>query len=210
MAKNPPYSKINSLLNKFYSWKNFRSSKKFYLVILILGILLLAIYKKSWFIAAMVNGSPVSNLELQMKLNNQFRSQILNQLINEKIIMDEARKANIILQDTEISQKIADIEKNVGGKETLDGLLTQQGQTRNTLKDQVRVQLAITKLYEKEATISAEEIIKFVETNKDQLQATDSAKQADEAENLLKQQKLSQIFNEKFQTLRQSAKITIF
>ena len=37
-----------------------------------------------------------------------------------------------------------------------------------------------------------------------------SEKQVKEAADLLKQQKLSQIFNEKFQSLRQNAKITIF
>ena len=205
-----PFSKVNNLLNKLSSWKNFRSSKKFYIILLILGLLLLATFKKDWFVAAIVNGSPIINLELQMKLNDQFKTQILNQLINEKIILSEASKNNALPSDQEISQKITELETNVGGKETLDSLLSQQGQTRNSLIDQIKVQLAITKLYQREATVSAEEVSKFIETNKDQLQATESAKQIVEAENLLKQQKLSQIFNEKFQTLRQQAKITIF
>src|SRR3990167_2398621 len=200
-----PFSKVNNLLNKLSSWKNFRSSKKFYIILLILGLLLLATFKKDWFVAAIVNGSPIINLELQMKLNDQFKTQILNQLINEKIILSEASKNNALPSDQEISQKITELETNVGGKETLDSLLSQQGQTRNSLIDQIKVQLAITKLYQREATVSAEEVSKFIETNKDQLQATESAKQIVEAENLLKQQKLSQIFNEKFQTLRQQA-----
>lgn len=210
MAKNPPYHQINSLLNKFSSWKNFRSSKKFYIIILILGILLLAIYKKSWFIAATVNGSPITNLELQMKLNEQFSSQTLNQLVNEKIILDEARKNNTLATDAEVNKKVEEIEASVGGAKAMDEILASQGQDKKSIKNQIRLQLSIEKLYSKEATVSAEEIDKFLETSRGQLQATDSAKQADEAENLLKQQKLSQIFNEKFQELRQKAKISIF
>lgn len=210
MAKNPPYQKINTLLNKFYALKNFRSSKKFYFVLLVAGLLLIAVYKKGWFVAAMVNGSPITNLELQMKLNEQFRSQTLNQLVNEKIILDEARKNNTLATDAEINKKVEEIEASVGGTKAMDEILSSQGQDRKSIKNQIRLQLSIEKLYLKEATVSAQELDKFLETNRDQLQSTDSAKQAEEAENLLKQQKLSQIFNEKFQTLRQQAKISIF
>lgn len=200
----------NFLNNILVKATNLRSSKKFYLVLLVAGILLLVIYKKSWFIAATVNGLPITNLELQAKLNQQFKSQTLNQLINEKIVLNEAGKAGAIPSQSEIDQKIAELEKNVGGKDVLDTLLTQQGQTRTTLQDQIRVQLAITKLYDKEATVSAEEVSKFIEENKQALRATDSASQQKEALDTLKQQKLSPIFSQKFQELRQKANIQIF
>lgn len=206
-----PGGKLNNFLNTFSDKViNYRPSKRSYLILLVAGILLLAMFKKSWFIAAMVNGMPITNLELQTKLNQQFRGQILNQLVNEKIILDEARKGGSIPNETEIDKKIAELETNVGGKETLDALLSQQGQTRETLKNQIRIQLAINKLYEKEATVSADEVAKFIEENKNQLRATDSASQEKEAEDILKQQKLSQIFNQKFGELKQKAKIQIF
>lgn len=205
-----PFAPVNNLLDKIYSFKNFRSSKKFYLIILLAGILLLAMYKKDWFIAATVNGAPITNLELQAKLNQQFRTQTLNQLINEKIILQEAIKMGTIPQQSEISAKITELETSVGGKEALDTLLSQQSQTRDTLREQLRVQLAVTKLYEKEATVSASEVEKFLSENKSLLRATDSAGQEKEAEETLKQQKLSQIFTQKFQELRTKANIKIF
>lgn len=205
-----PFGKVNNLLNKLTSFKNFRSSKKFYVVLIIVGLILLANFKKGWFVAAMVNGSPITNFELQMKLNQQFHTQTLNQLINEKIILDEARKNNAVVQDTEINNKIQEIETSVGGTKAMDDILSSQGQDRNSIKNQIRLQLSIEKLYSNEATVSAQEVDKFLETNSAQLRASDSASQIKEAADLLKQQKLSQIFNEKFQSLRQSAKITIF
>lgn len=206
-----PGGKFNNFLNKF-SEKivNFKSSKKFYLTVLILGVLLLAVYKRSWFIAAVVNGTPIINLELQTKLNQQFRTQTLNQLINEKIIMSEASKIGVVPKEADINQKIAELETSVGGKDTLDSLLTQQGQTRISLRDQIRVQLAITKLYDKEATVSAEEVAKFLAENSQSLRATESAQQEKEAYDTIKNQKLSQIFSQKFQELRSKAKIQIF
>ncbi|MBI3109661.1 hypothetical protein HYZ06_01330 [Candidatus Daviesbacteria bacterium] len=210
MAKKTPYSFVNNLLSKLASLKNFHSSKKFYVVLVILALVLLATYKKSWFVAALVNGSPVTNLGLQMKLNEQFRTQTLNQLINEKIILDEAGKNNALATGEEINKKIQEIENSLGGAKAMNEILASQGQDRNSIKNQIKLQLSIEKLYLKEATVSAQDLDKFLEANRDQLQATDSAQQIQEAENLLKQQKLSQIFNEKFQTLRQNAKITIF
>lgn len=187
-----------------------KRSRKFYFIVLVLGILLLAIYKKGWFVAALVNGQLITNLELQMQMNKQFRTQTLNQLVNEKIILSEAAKNNALPTATEIDQKIKELETQVGGKSSLDNLLSQQGQTRSSLRDQIRIQLTISKLYTSQATVSAEEVTKYLEDNKQTLQATDSATQEKEAIDALKQQKLSQIFSEKFQELRSKAKIQIF
>ncbi|MBI2330328.1 SurA N-terminal domain-containing protein, partial [Candidatus Daviesbacteria bacterium] len=195
---NYPFQKVNNLLDKISLFKNFRSSKSFYIILIIAGVLLLAIYKKSWFIAAIVNGSPITNLELQIRLNQQFRSQTLNQMVNEKIILSEAAKNSATATEAEVSKKISEIESSVGGVQGLDALLSQQGQTRQSIRGQIKLQLTIEKLYATEATVSAEEASKFIETNKQFLQATDSAGQQKEAYDSLKSQKLSQIFSQKF------------
>ncbi len=206
-----PGGKLNNFLNNFPDKiTKLKTSKTFYLSLLALGLVLLFFFKKSWFVAAMVNGMPVTNLELQTKLNQQFKSQTLNQMINEKIIMSEASKNGIVSTEPEIAKKITDLETSVGGKDVLDSLLSQQGQTRSSLKDQIKVQLVITKLYEKDATVSADEVSKFIEQNKSQMKATESAQQQKEATDTIKNQKLSQIFSQKFQELRTKAKIQIF
>ena len=107
-------------------------------------------------------------------------------------------------------ESISELEKNVGGAQALDNLLTQQGQTKASLKTQLIIQLSIEKLYASQATVSAQEVNEFIAQNQSQLVATDSAGQLKEAQESLKQQKLSQIFNEKFQQIKQSAKIQIF
>lgn len=206
-----PGGKLNNFLNNFSDKViNFRKSKIFYIVLVAAAFGLLVIYKKSWIIAATVNSSPISNLELQMRLNQQFRTQTLNQLINEKIIFDEAAKNNVAVSNTEVDKKISEIEAGVGGAQSLDAMLSQQGQNRRSIRQQIKLQIVIEKLYTKEATVSAEEVSKFIEENKEQLRATDSASQKKEAEDAIKNQKLSQIFSQKFQNLRQKAKISIF
>lgn len=205
-----PFINVNNLLSKLDSFKNFRSSKMFYIVLIALGLLLLAIYKKNWIIAATVNGSPLSNLELQMRLNEQFKTQTLNQLVNEKIILSEAANNNVVVTESEIDIKISEIEANVGGAAAFDALLSQQGQNRKSIRQQIKLQTTIEKLYSKDATVSGEEVTQFIEQNKQQLKASDSAGQQKEAEDAIRNQKLSQIFSQKFQELRTKAKIQIF
>lgn len=203
---------LNTILEKFSvdKIKGYRPSRNVYIVLVIAGVLLLATLKKDLFVAAMVNGQPVFNLELQTRLNQQFRAQTLDQMVSEKIILDEANKNRALATETEVSVKIAEIETSVGGVQAFNNLLSQQGQTIDNVKKQLRVQLSIEKLYAKDAPVSADEISKYIETNQSILSATDSAGQEKEAMTALKQQKLSQTFQAKFQALRQAAKIQIF
>ena len=89
-------------------------------ILIIAGLLLLAVYKKEWIVAATVNGSPVSNIDLQTRLNQQFRQNTLNQMINEKIILDEAAKNNVAVSEEDVNQKIKQVEDSLGAAKTSD------------------------------------------------------------------------------------------
>ena len=191
-------------------WSSVRLGKRGYLVLLVIGLIILGLWKKEWFVAATVNGSPISNIQLLSEMNKQYRTQTLNQMINEKLILDTARKQNTIITSGEIDAKIDEIIKNVGGREAFEGLLAQQNLTIDSLRNQIKLQLTVEKLYANEATVSAEEVNQFLEQNVSLLTATESAAQRKEAEDLLKQQKVSQVFSEKFQELKQQANIKIF
>jgi hypothetical protein len=208
----PP--KSDSLLNNLLGFSdkiiNFKTSKKVYIVVLVIGLLILGFYKKDWFVAATINGTPVTSLELFAKMNQQFRSQTINQIVNEKLILGEASKQHIVITTGDIDKKMKDLEEQVGGMDTFDSLLSQQGQTRESLKEQLRLQLIIEKLYESEATVSAQEVDQFIKTNSALLTSTDSAKQRVEAEDALRQQKISQIFSQKFQEIRKNSDVKIF
>lgn len=203
-------STATSILSSISQSKLPIASRKIYIIALIIGLLLLVYYKKSWFVAATVNGSPLSNFELLSRLNKQYRTTMLNQMINEKIIVDEARKNKIALSGAEIDKKISELEVRVGGTQALDSMLSQQGQTRESLKDQMRIQLIVEKLFAKESTVSAQEISNFIAQNKATLQATESAEQEKEASEILKQQKLGDAFQTKFQELKQQTQVKIF
>lgn len=209
MPKSARKVKIKVQILKQYL-SNLKQSRKTYLIVLLLGITILILTKRSWFIAATVNGQPITNFELLYKMNQQYRQQTLNQLIDEKIIFEEIRKNKILVTNNEIEKKYQEIEGRIGSGDILDSLLAQQGQSKKTFKEQIKLQLAIERLYSQEATVSAEETDQFLKKNTAQLQATTSAEQGKEAKQLLIQQKLGQVFREKFQQLKQQAKVRIF
>lgn len=184
---------------------------KFALIgIAIIAIALIVSYKKGWLIAAKVNGSPITNLEVLMRENEQFHQQTVDKLVEEKLILSEANKKGVKVTEKEIDAKIADIEKQVGGADALDSLLSQQGQTRSSVRGQIKISLSLEKMYANEASVSADEVTKFIEQNKEQMQSSEPAAMTKEATDYIKSQKLNQIFSQKFAEIKKAANIQIF
>lgn len=167
-------------------------------------------YKKGWFIAATINGQPITSLELNQRINQLYKDRVLTQMINEKILQQEATKNGIIITQTQLDQKITEVENQYGGKETFNNLLSQQGLTNEEFSRQTMLQLIAEELYKNDTTPTDEEIQKYINENADSPEATEPAKFRETVTNILKQDKLNTIFNEKFKQLRQSAKIQTF
>lgn len=185
-------------------------SKQIIVIGLVICLVLLAIYKKHWFVAATINNSPITSIEVIARLYSDYRLPAVNEIIDERLIMEEAQRNNAVPSDVEILQRVSELETQVGGSENLNGLLAQEGTSRTSLERRMKLRLALEKIYSNEATVSAQERDEFVKTNKVQLTATESAAQQEEAEKIIRQQKLSTVINQKFSELRQKAEIKTF
>lgn len=181
-----------------------------FLCVIILGFIALFFFKRDLFVAATVDGNPITNYELQNRLNQDFRKQSLDQLINEQIVENEAGKNNVKVSSQEVLDKIKEYEQKYGGQDSFDSILEQRGTTREALKGVMRTQLYLEKLYSSQATVSSQEIDDYIKTNKATLVATQEAEQKLEAEKNIKEQKLFKIFSEKFQELKEKAKVEIY
>ncbi len=208
---------LNSITNSRYlktaktRLKNLHPSKRAWAVGIILIILLLAYYKKNLFIAATVNGVPITNLELLSRESQLYRQKTLNDMINEQIITQEASRNGITVSDAEVNQAISDLEKQFGGEAQLNMLLAQQGEDMNYLRSQTKIKLTIEKLYSPEASVSAAEVKQFINQNKNQMPSSNSAEQVKFATEQIKQQKIfNQIFPQKFQELKQASKVVTY
>ena len=190
----------------------FRPLPRWALPAFVVGGLLLAfaLWQREWLIAATVNGKPVYGLELFKRMSRDYRGIALETLVNEKLILNEARKRNALPSELEVTAKVSELEAQYGGKETFEKLIEQQGQTRESVRGQIRLQIAMEKMFGNEAAVTPEEVSKYMLENKEFLQATDSAGQKLEAEKNLRDQKLREIFATKFNELKTNASIKIY
>lgn len=190
--------------------RSFFTSRNLTYLLVLLALAALVYYKKGWFIAATVNGRPITSLELQQRLNDNYRKQGLEDLINEHIVLDEATKNHVIPSSAEVSTRYGELEQRYGGPEQFTKFLESQGQTTSYVKHLLSVNLALENLYSKEASASAKEVDEYLRVNKGKLQATDSGGQRKEAQQAIREQKLFRLIQEKFQELKDKASVKIF
>ncbi len=204
-------SKVDSISSQSdtpKSIRNLRPSRKLIVIIVVLLLATLAYYKKGWFIAASVNGQPITTLEVQTKLNKLYKERVVSQMIMEAVInqfIANAAKQGVTITQPEIDAKLVEIENQYGGKEAFASLLQQNAVTKEDFTKEIKVNLLGEKLYQNEIKPTPEEIQKFLEDNKDAPEATDSAQITKIANEQIKQQKLSKVLSEKIQELKSKA-----
>jgi len=198
-------SKLVSSLQE--SWKAKRPRYILGIGVLVVVLLLagLVVAKKNWFVVAFVNNRPITSLELYQKLNQSYGKEVLDSLIEEKLINEEARKQKAAVSPEDVDKRLSDIEKQLGGKEAFDLALKSRGLSLSQVKDQLKTQLLVEKMLGKDIQVSDKEVEDFIKNNP-------TAK--DLGKDKIKEQIRSQKISEKFQTwledLKKKAKIVKF
>jgi len=184
-------------------------------IVIILVFLLAAslVYAfKGLFIAALVNGKPITRLEVIREMEKQDAGKTLDNLITKNLILQELNRQKIDVADVEVEAEVKKIEADLKSKgQDLDKLLVSEQLTRTELKNQIRLQKRIEKMIDKDVSVTDEEVNKYIADNKDSLPTGEKPETLKEN---IKTQISQQKLNEKFQTLlgslRQKAKINYF
>ena len=136
------------------------------------------------YIVAVVNSEPITNNEVQnlkLRLEKQaipgspvpsakaLTQQALDQLINEKAQLQQARDNSIRIDDTEVDQTEATIARqNQVSKEELYKRVIAEGLSVSAFREQLRNQLMISRLREREvdnrARVSDTDVEQFLQT----------------------------------------------
>jgi len=188
-----------------------RSSRfpKIALVILLLAVVAGLLFRKykSWFIVASVNGQPIWRVELTSRLVSRFGNQLLEQIVGEKLVLQEAAKQNLTISSTEIDGRLAEIKKTLPGSMSLEDSLKLQGVSTTDFMNQVRLQMLVDKMLANEVSVSATEVDDFMKNNSASLTASTDAEKRVQAEQEVHNNKLSQKFSEWFTKLKEAAKV---
>lgn len=184
-------------------------------LVIILAIILFFLFLylfKGLFVAASVNGQPISRFAVVSILEKQGGQQTLDNLVTKALVRQEAEKRKIVISQADIDKEIASISKNLKAQGTsLDQALEAQGMTRTQLNDEITLQLMIQKMVGQNIKISDKEVNDFLTQNASSFPegASESAMRA-QALAQLKQQK-TQLETQKFlKSLQDNAKTIYF
>lgn len=180
-------------------------------LIIILVIALLYVFK-GVFVAALVNGEPISRISVVSELEKQSGKATLDNLITKKLILQEARKRNALVKQSEIDLELKKIEENLKSQgTTLDQALQLQGMTKAQLNDEIRIQLSIQRMVENNIKLSDKEVQEFITKNKENFpEDLTEAQLKDQAKESLKQQKIQEKTQAFLADLKKKAKILNF
>jgi len=170
----------------------------------------LVYFSRRFLIAANVNGKSISRLSVLKKLEKQGGKKILETMITQVLIQQEAEKRKIIVSQKDTDTEMKKIEANVSSQgSTLDQALQTQGMTKNDLIEEIKVQLMLQKMAGNDIKISDKEIDDFISANKNQ-QGFDKEIPKEQVATQLKQQKLQQKMQSFITDLKAKAKINYF
>lgn len=167
---------------------------------------------KHFFVAAMVNGRPITRLSLDRELERQAGKQALESQVTQMLITQEAAKQKINVTSQEVDDKVKEIEKQLEAQGTkLETILAAQGQTLDEVKEQIKVQVSIEKMIGKDIAISEEEIKSYYEKNKS-FYPKDSklADLSDKIKEEIKNTKMNEKFQAWLEELKKKAKVYYF
>ena len=167
---------------------------------------------KGVFVAALVNGEPITRLSVIKSLEKQSGKATLDNLITKKLILQEARKRNVVVNQSEIDSELKKIEENLKAQgTTLDQALGLQGMTKIQLNNEIRIQLSIQRMVSGNLKVSDKEVADFLTTNKEQFsEGTTEAQMKNQAKEQIKQQKLQEKTQAFLADLQKKAKILKF
>ena len=191
---------------------SFRISKKTAGAILFVIVLIaLAYVGKSAVFAVMVNGSPITRLEVMMGLESASGKAYVETLITEKLIAGEARAKGIVVSPEDIAGEIARIETGLAAQgATMEMLLTAQGLTMENLKKQLMLKQTLEKLLAEKVAVTDAEIDAYIAESK---LVVEEAKRAEARTNIMEQlrgQKLNKEASAYIEGLRISARVVYF
>ena len=160
---------IKNYFKNLLNCKCFKNKKLNIIVIVVTTLIILSVLLLRFlFVAALVNGWPVSRLNIIQGLEKQYGAEVLDNLINKKLVYQEAKTLKITITQEQIDNEVKAIEDVLQKQNvTLDQALTSQGVTKDELIEQIKFQKTVENILTPKITISDEEVKTYFTENKD-------------------------------------------
>lgn len=88
------------------------------------------------------------------KQRGEITRVVLDQMIEQRLILQKARQVNALATDAQIDAQLAEIKRNFPSEADFQGALAQRGLTVNALRDRLRTNLTVQNLVGKVTSVS--------------------------------------------------------
>lgn len=183
-----------------------------FIPLIIIVLILVAFFLRSLFIAALVNGQPITRFSIIAELEKQGGKQTLSSMISQVLISQEAKKKNIQVSQKELNDEVKKVEDSLKQQgQNLDTALAAQGMTKQDLSMQMKLRISVEKLLADKIKVTDKEVADYIEKNKDTFPAEMKEAEINKAVgDQLKQQRMASASQSWIEELNKNAKINYF
>jgi parvulin-like peptidyl-prolyl isomerase len=200
-------------MNEYKAMETQKKRKGINKTALILGVIILLFALlyifRSAFLVAFVNGQPVSTSEFNHQMQVDAGQKAMSEVVEKKLIFQEAQKKNITISDSDVNKQITSITATLKKQgQTLDQALAAKGLSKQDLVDQIKIKLIVDKILGPQVKVSDKDVQDYIDKNKEQFGSTEiNASMKAGIKQQMTQQKLQDKFTTWVQDLQTKAKI---
>lgn len=180
--------------------------------LVIIAAITLLYYFRGLFVAATVNGQPISRLTVIGELEKRQGREALDSLVTETLILQETTKQKVTVPQADIDTELTSFEERLKASgQDLNLFLASSGWTKEDLAKQIKIQKLVEKVLGDKISVTDEEINKYIGDNKDLFpEGAKGDELKAQARAALRQQKLGEEFQKWLTDLKAKAVINYF
>ncbi|TBL76031.1 peptidyl-prolyl cis-trans isomerase [Paenibacillus thalictri] len=114
---------------------------------------------------AKVNGVNITEQQLYTAMLKGGGQQMLDTLITDELISQEAKKAGVQVTDSDMDEEMSSVKGSFSSDEEFQQALASYGMTIDDLKDNMKSQVMLKKILAPQVTISDDDIKKYYDEN---------------------------------------------
>ena len=120
-------------------------------------------------IVAVVEGEEITKDVLVQRLIKQFGKRILDQMADEILIAQAAKKEKVKVSKKELEKKLEETKKRFPNAEAFESMLERSGSTLDDIRNQLRFQTLVEKIVAKKVKVTDKDLKDHFEKNKKRL-----------------------------------------
>jgi foldase protein PrsA len=146
------------------------------LIVLVTYMLLYPPVSKGQESVAKVNGVSIAKEQLYNAVLASSGEKTLQNLIDQELIQQEAKKAGVQVQQTDIDSALESTKGQFASEDEFNQALVTYGMTSDQLKQSIQTELLIEKILEPEITVTDDEINQYYTANLETLKTPEQVK----------------------------------